>query len=557
MKFFYSFLFSTLTFTAIAQDLTSIDNIEWVLEPNFERIRILSDRFLNIHDTLKNSFIYDFEKEELIPTEYLLIEPVEYLGDNTPLYYSAYIDDSNIEKVGGFWDNLKRVLLDENLEEVVDLDLNRVKFCNGQFCLAMTKETKDVIIDTKVKSVTNLPDNIFTASVDFSNSNFIAGKSENNSFPGKMYLIDYKGEIINSFPDEIYLSGGENEYFSEYFSRGSGTLQNGIISNKGEIIVKPEEDARVFEEKNYVIFQRDRGQSILLNSEGIVNLGDEIFNIEPFNEKNVLVQNKQNKVGLSDYNGKIVIPLDYEKIGFKNSDKLSEYNQFFLFANKKGASIYFDRAIKNIKQTPFDAIGTTCERLLAVKKNNKWGVVDKTNEVILDFGYSPYKISYHYINPYVYEDCPIVFIKKNNSYFIGVFEGDFFTLFKENGEKIIRFNFIDKKTDFYITFPTDEEIFTTLVMRPMPSYHSKFRTKIKLKGEVLDSLQKSSNGKLFKDNEIFIATVGDGRKEKAGLINAKQEWVLLPENISITSLRNGFYRVRKNKKNSGVVRIRN
>lgn len=518
-----------------------LDPVKWILPADYPRVRYLNDRFFNVHDTLKNSYIFDLENSKLIPTKYYMIEPVKRKDENQPIFYSAYVVDSTIEKVGYFLDRVGKVLLDENLNEVINQQIKRVKFCHGTFCIARLNGA-DIIIDTKAKKINKISTNLY-ASPDYYDSYFVASSGGIN-IPDITALVDYSGKITQKFPSGILILGGKNQTFFNFSTPKDGMISWGIVSRDGDIIVPEEkEEATSCNRKSYFTYHMDGKIAILMSENGVIDFSGEIFSFKQFSNKLTIAIDRGGKCGLVNADGIFKLPMEYEKIGYSDLGNLSAYNHYYGFGNKKGASIFFDRRLTNVRQTNFDEIGTSCKQFIAVNKDGKWGVMNTEGEKIIDCQFRSNPTSYY--NFYVKENCPIMFLKLGKSFLIGAFEGDDITLFNDQGEKLKTLNFRRKKTSESITLFFDRKIPLLDEDWELPLWLNEF----KLPKELLALIKIDE-----KEPLIFKGQRGEGRSGRLGLINSNEKWILEPSYESLWEFGDNMFLIKRNKR-KGIIKV--
>lgn len=143
----------------------------------------------------------------------------------------------------------------------------------------------------------------------------------------------------------------------------------GLITEDGEILIPFEYDeAFDFDENNITLAIKDgKVGAISINNEITIPFEYEAITNNPaaaFKEDEVVFLEKNNKIGAINKNGEIVIPFEYELAyeiytfdGESHTFYFTDINQFFNYG------------------------------VIVLKKNNKLGVINKDNEIIIPFDY--------------------------------------------------------------------------------------------------------------------------------------------------------------------------
>ena len=87
----------------------------------------------------------------------------------------------------------------------------------------------------------------------------------------------------------------------------------------------------------------------------------------------------ENKFGLINFEGEVIIPLEYTSI------VMSTINAYSVYKNNKWGFITKSNQI--LIPIEYDLTSDFIENLCAVKKDNKWGFIDLLNEIIIPFDY--------------------------------------------------------------------------------------------------------------------------------------------------------------------------
>ena len=200
-----------------------------------------------------------------------------------------------------------------------------------------------------------------------------------------------------------------NQYFTLYAQNKWGVMnQDGeevITPSYQEMIIIPDEEKEVFICTYDVDDQTGTYKTKAINSknEDIFTEYDQVEAIDNMDknnnlwyEKNVLKVSKNGKYGLIDFNGKELLPIEYDEIttldGMENSIIIKKDEKVGL-VNDNG-SIIIDVNYKEIK-----ALGETYkEGYITIDESDKYGVVSATKRQILENKYD--EISSVYLKDY-------------------------------------------------------------------------------------------------------------------------------------------------------------
>jgi hypothetical protein len=206
-------------------------------------------------------------------------------------------------------------------------------------------------------------------------------------------------DYLSDFSDGLALSAKDNKY--------------GLIDKTGLEIVPPVSSERFyFSEglarikkggkwgyidktgKEVIPFIFDYTHSSFVDGLAIVEKNDK-FGVIDKNGKNIIpliydyiagydnffhVRNSKKKYGLSDKNGKKITPIIYEDIGYFFSENLIK-------VRKNGKYGYLDNSGRVIIDFKFDDADWFSEGLASAGKNNKYGYIDKTGREVIPFIY--------------------------------------------------------------------------------------------------------------------------------------------------------------------------
>ena len=242
----------------------------------------------------------------------------------------------------------------------------------------------EAAIDEEIEKIGN---NIVLTykSITFPQENYMIAKKD-----GITYIIDKKGKVYaqhktvkneitfndtssKNFLNEIYKENNSKAFvkFQNYPERGMYITKNKngkqglVIADAEKNYIIPEEyDEFKFQDSNTGIFKQ---------------LGIS------FSDENSILAKKKGKWGLIDKNNNVIEDFQYDKV--------------ITLASKPKAVATFDENGVNIKYESMDFPGSN---LILVKKDKKYGVIDRKGNVIIPLRYEYVKKKY--INKYALED---------------------------------------------------------------------------------------------------------------------------------------------------------
>ena len=178
--------------------------------------------------------------------------------------------------------------------------------------------------------------------------------------------INKRNKVIVPFEYEAddYLKTDE---LSEFTKNG----KHGLITEEGEILIPFEYDkAFDFDENNITLAIKDgKVGAISINNEITIPFEYEAITNNPaatFKEDEVVFLEKNNKIGAINKNGEIVIPFEYDLA----------YKKTTLYYDGEPYTHYYTRL------NDFYDYG-----VIVLKKNNKCGVLDANNNIVISFEY--------------------------------------------------------------------------------------------------------------------------------------------------------------------------
>ena len=211
----------------------------------------------------------------------------------------------------------------------------------------------------------------------------------------------YLTEVYNSKFEKVLEGAYSNVYLKDDFLyvTSSKTRKHGVLDSLGNIILPLEYDYV----KDYYPQDTKRFVAIKDGKHGVVDYNNEViipfiyddlvlFNNDYLNPQKLdviepermycatkFVSNTEVKIGVIDYQGHIIVPLDYT-----NGYPIFTHNLFTLGKDNKLG--YID--IKNDIKIPFvyDEALPFSYGVASVKKDNLYGVINENNDIIIPFG---------------------------------------------------------------------------------------------------------------------------------------------------------------------------
>lgn len=264
----------------------------------------------------------------------------------------------------------------------------------------------------------------------------------------KYGIINIKGgKIINTEYDQIVVDGyyneGNNYKYAGYkiLNKTEEGYRYGYINYKGELIeeVQYNELSRIRDiddiDNVYILGAKNGQFGITKN--GKLILQNEYQSIS-FNEtNNLLAIEKSKKYGVSDLNGKIIVPIEYNKISINGMYLYAENEQGITVYNNEGSQVNIDPNIALI-----DTENEKYRIKINTTDGTKYGIIGKDGKKLVDE-------KYNYIE-YLYEQY---FIVSNEKSKLGVIND------KDNEKIEIIYDSIQKiqDTDIIQTSITENE----------------------------------------------------------------------------------------------------
>lgn len=376
----------------------------------------------------------------------------------------------------------------------------------------------------------------------------------------KWGVINQKGDfIIKPNYDEMIIVPDKNKALFAYtydVNYNDGTYKTKIINEKNEAqfteyeqveFVTNHDSANVLWYENNVIKVKSNGKYGLINFEGRELLKCEYDKIEPLlGVKNTFLITKDNKVGVSDNFGNIIVEAKYKEVKRIEADNKKEF--IIIDENDKCGVALPDKTIA--LECKYSSIKPLTENnVYVVKEEEKWKIVNGNNSINIDFDFDDViDMSTEYYIIKKESKCGVI-NKKGETILETEYNdilfsyGDNFIVQKDKKYGVINSNKEEKLKIEYesIVYRKDAEIFEITKEEEIHIYDKNFEDKligiisivnadkgylrIRVNGEYKYynfKFEEKQNTEIFTNNTIFL-TKKDG---KYGYINKKGEIVV-------------------------------
>lgn len=236
---------------------------------------------------------------------------------------------------------------------------------------------------------------------------YFFGTAASSKFDEESQLYGFRNRIGFSVVSPMYEDIAENERFDDdgvFWVKKDGFW--GAISKKKKVVVpfeyETEESYLKIEELNKLTRNGKHG---LITEDGTIRIPFEYDEEFDFDENNVTLAIKDGKVGAINIENEVIIPFDYEVTTTNPIYAFKQHKMVFLEKNNKIGAIDnngkviipFEYDSAYIVTTPIDGepythcltdiSGFYKYGVIVLKKNNKCGVLDKNNKIIIPFEY--------------------------------------------------------------------------------------------------------------------------------------------------------------------------
>ena len=171
-----------------------------------------------------------------------------------------------------------------------------------------------------------------------------------------------------------------SQTFAEYLNQIKNIqLKEGLINIDGEILIEPIYDELSGYYINGFMRVRNNGKAGIINEKGEIIIPLEYDNVLDYKNKMFIVE-KNNKWGIVDTQNNIMIPFEYARIRHFE-DELA------LISNNGIGYVNIKNEIVINAQYNFNFLGDFHNGLALVKKDKKFGYINKYNEIIIPIIY--------------------------------------------------------------------------------------------------------------------------------------------------------------------------
>lgn len=318
----------------------------------------------------------------------IIIKP-EYTSIQIPNPTKAVFICSNNEEKVVLNEKAQRIFTE--YEEVTDIKLNElaIEIPYEKSVLKYKKDNKYGLINFEGKKVTDATYDSLE-NLPYKEGELLIEKD------GKFGVINMLGKtVIENKYDEIKIDSyyeEENNYRNSGYIVGTNNgseMSYEYINYKGEQLNKEsyQKIERIIDIPNkdeiYLIYEKDSKYGILKNNEEI--LKKEYDSIEYDKLNNLFVILKDNKYGIADIEGKILISNLYDSINIEG---------IYIYAQKDGQEIIFDNKGEKKENTEYKSAYwiENSEYKIVINQDNKYGVENSKGEKIIQNKY--YYIEY-------------------------------------------------------------------------------------------------------------------------------------------------------------------
>jgi hypothetical protein len=171
-----------------------------------------------------------------------------------------------------------------------------------------------------------------------------------------------------------------SQTFAEYLNQIKNIqLKEGLIDINGKVIIEPIYDEISGYFINGFMRVRNNGKAGIINEKGEIVIPIDYDNVLDY-KNDMFTAEKSNKWGIIDIENNIIIPFEYRRIRHFEDD-------LALITNKGTGYINKEQKIVIEPQNSFNLSGDFYNGLALVKKDKKYGFINKENEIVIPIIY--------------------------------------------------------------------------------------------------------------------------------------------------------------------------
>ena len=307
--------------------------------------------------------------------------------------YYDYDEQTSEYKTKVFDENSSEIFKEyEKVEVFVFKDLSSNKIPFEKSVLKYKQEGKYGLIDFKGNKIT---ENIYTSleSLEYKEGCFLVEQE------GKYGIINLKGNtLVNIEYNEVeadgYYSKERNSYDAGFVvaKKTEDGYKYGYINSNGNTVLKLEYNqiervTDIEDSKDVYLIALKNGKAGLLKNGNYI-LNHEYEEIEYNKLNKIFLVQKEEKQGVVDINGKIVVNVEYDSILFSGNS---------IIANKDGEKLIFNADGKINENKEY--VSQNGNYIITIDEDGKYGVKNKNGEILIKNNYQ--YIEYAYNNYFI------------------------------------------------------------------------------------------------------------------------------------------------------------
>ena len=354
-----------------------------VIDPSYAEMIVIpnskNDIFLCTYDVDYTSGTYKTKvlnsKNEEIYTEYDKVEAIQNMDENSNIWY-----ESNCLRV---LKDGKYGLINLSGKELLPCEYDEITALEGvKNSLKICKEGKYGVVDAEGKNVLNVEYTDITSLGKDNKDGFII-----KSDAGKFGVVNYSGELVLDAGKQVLVKSDETEVLTTGFDEISEVLKNqengiifkennkyGVMKTTGEVVIEAKYD-ELKEAKSGILIAKENSKYGIIDLEETAQVEFKYSSISYNEVANIYIaedENFNNDIIDDEYSIRlsgILVDIDNEKdyIELRQDDEYKYYN--FKLEEKNISDIF------------------SSNTLFLSKKDGKYGFVDKSGNVIVDYIY--------------------------------------------------------------------------------------------------------------------------------------------------------------------------